>query len=588
MSYDNRRYQKPLIKYEYEDRASSGESTGSSSAGGGYASSRTSMGSSSEARIPYKRVPDNGNLQPFNDHSSFSILIIYATADYYVTSTTSRNGKVQTHNHGQPRYDPSEPRSRESRYDDYNHSRRYRAFGGSRSPSQLVKTASDTPISSETNLSSSRKSAITVASLDSLPSTVSEETINGSTHLAPSIGGTGSSRTSIAESVRPVTSIYEESIRTPEQWDVIYAKAAKLASSENMPDTAPILEGNIRKSRRGLITSIFFPLEEQEPWNTNRNTSAASTSRNSITSGRQSGEENNGHRPSSEERQKSMIDIQYPLLAEASLIRSGPAATLAKFGKNSESKAQVSTESTMNITKAEIGSGTPSEILKGNEEFEGPQTTLDSTTFIVDSVNGDKMALDTQEAEGMDRDLSSSSSSDYHGSDSEQNGSDSASSELCERLDDVHVDREQIMTPILDPARQAMVDRVMEEFWVIFNTRWSSNIRQRAGDSQQESCPSGSTIAYQNTTQSRSTQGKRKRIGDEDDPDRGSDRSDQPPSQSMASRDMPADIPRFACPFRKHDPCRYSIYSHRACALSHWASIARVKYCRQPRFAATC
>jgi hypothetical protein len=121
--------------------------------------------------------------------------------------------------------------------------------------------------------------------------------------LAPSIGGVGSSRTSITESIRPATSIYEESIRTPEQWDAIYAKAAKLASSENVPDTTPIMERNIRKSRRTHApppTSRFFPPEDQEPWNTTRDISAASTSRNSITSGRQSSEANNGRRPSSE------------------------------------------------------------------------------------------------------------------------------------------------------------------------------------------------------------------------------------------------------------------------------------------------
>ncbi|KAH8780531.1 hypothetical protein F5882DRAFT_259698, partial [Hyaloscypha sp. PMI_1271] len=33
----------------------------------------------------------------------------------------------------------------------------------------------------------------------------------------------------------------------------------------------------------------------------------------------------------------------------------------------------------------------------------------------------------------------------------------------------------------------------------------------------------------------------------------------------------------FACPFRKHDPQKYSIHSHRVCALTSWDTIARVK-----------
>ncbi|KAH9211724.1 hypothetical protein DL95DRAFT_411770 [Leptodontidium sp. 2 PMI_412] len=34
---------------------------------------------------------------------------------------------------------------------------------------------------------------------------------------------------------------------------------------------------------------------------------------------------------------------------------------------------------------------------------------------------------------------------------------------------------------------------------------------------------------------------------------------------------------RFACPLRKHDPKKYSIWSHRSCALSGFPTIARLK-----------
>jgi hypothetical protein len=468
MTSKTRWHQKPLATHDKDHSFTSGEGT-VFSAEVGHASGRTSVGSShDEERGELRRDPDIGNLQPFHDHDSFSILIIHATDNVHITSTTPRSGKVETHNHKSSRYDPTEPRSSVATDGDYFPSHhRPRDLRSGRSGSQSVRTAPDTPIGSETKLSGARKSAIPVESFESLHSTAGEGTIEGSI-----------------------------------------------------------------------------------------------------------------------QRETSMTDIQDLLLAEAALNSSDLAAMLANFSENAEcnvenSRVQGSNESTINTTKAEARSGTPSEFLKdktGNEESDAPQTAFDSSTFIGDSVPDDKIALDTQEAEGMGRDLSSSSSSDYHGSDSEHNGSDNASTELCDRLDDVHVDRERIMTPILDPARQAMVDRVMEEFWVIFNTRWSSNVRQRAGDSHQESGPSGSTVTYQNTAQSRSTQGKRKRVGDEDDPDRGSDRSDRPPSQSMASGDVATDSPRFACPFRKHDPCRYSIYFHRACALSHWASIARVKY----------
>jgi hypothetical protein len=296
MTSKTRWHQKPLVTYDKDPSFTSGEGT-VFSAEVGYASSTTSMGSShDEERGELRRDPDIGNLQPFNDHDSFSILIIHATDDTHTTSTTSRSGKVETHNHRSSRYDPTEPRSSVATDEDYFVSHhRPRDLRSGRSGSQIVRTAPDTPIGSETKLFGTRKSAIPVASFESLHSTAGEGTIEGSI-----------------------------------------------------------------------------------------------------------------------QRQTSMTDIQdLLLLAEASLNSSGPAATLANFSENvkgnvENSKAQGSSDSTINITKAEVRSGTPSEFLKdktGNEESDTPQTAFDSPTFIGDSVPDDTIALDAQEAEGMDRDL---------------------------------------------------------------------------------------------------------------------------------------------------------------------------------------
>lgn len=82
----------------------------------------------------------------------------------------------------------------------------------------------------------------------------------------PGIGGTSSS-TSISESMTRGASIYEESIRTPQQWDAIYAQAALLASAPDdripdfklVDDDTPIMERNIRKYRKSHPpTSKFF------------------------------------------------------------------------------------------------------------------------------------------------------------------------------------------------------------------------------------------------------------------------------------------------------------------------------------------
>ena len=108
--------------------------------------------------------------------------------------------------------------------------------------------------------------------------------------------GNLSSNTSIAESFRP-TSIYEESIRSPEQWDSIYAQAALLARNNGVlpkvdDDKTPIMERNIKKSRKTHPpTSRYFPLaNDPDSSSSKRDTSAASTSRTSIRSSRHSGE----------------------------------------------------------------------------------------------------------------------------------------------------------------------------------------------------------------------------------------------------------------------------------------------------------
>jgi hypothetical protein len=108
-----------------------------------------------------------------------------------------------------------------------------------------------------------------------------------------------SSNTSIAESFRP-TSIYEESVRSPEQWDSIYAQAAALARNNGVlpkddDDKIPIMERNIRKSRKPQKThpptSRYFPLaNDPDSSSSIRDTSAASTARTSIKSSQHSGE----------------------------------------------------------------------------------------------------------------------------------------------------------------------------------------------------------------------------------------------------------------------------------------------------------
>lgn len=122
--------------------------------------------------------------------------------------------------------------------------------------------------------------------------------------LTKKLPGNSSSSTSIADSFRP-TSIYEESVRSPEQWDAIYAQAAALARNNALlpkedDDNTPIMERNIRKSRKPQKshppTSRYFLLaNDPDSSSSLRDTSAASTARSSVRSSQNSGE-SRGHR----------------------------------------------------------------------------------------------------------------------------------------------------------------------------------------------------------------------------------------------------------------------------------------------------
>ncbi|KAH9209413.1 hypothetical protein DL95DRAFT_25873 [Leptodontidium sp. 2 PMI_412] len=97
----------------------------------------------------------------------------------------------------------------------------------------------------------------------------------------PQVAGNSSSSTSMAESVRPI-SIYDESVRTPQQWDALYAQTAAAARGLESPtkpveDNTPIMERNIRKARRSHPpTSRYFPAENEDSGSAQRDSSNGS------------------------------------------------------------------------------------------------------------------------------------------------------------------------------------------------------------------------------------------------------------------------------------------------------------------------
>lgn len=139
------------------------------------------------------------------------------------------------------------------------------------------------------------------------------------------------------------------------------------------------------------------------------------------------------------------------------------------------------------------------------------------------------------------------------------------------------VRKDEVINYPLAAMKRSLLDRMMAEFWAIFNEDWP--VGKTCAGSTSTSSRSQRTFNIASTTStSRSSVSKRKR-DDPDDlpPGDGDDGSfKRPQSRSSTTGDFEIPI-KLACPFRKRDPSKYSIEAHRTCALNHWPTVARVK-----------
>jgi hypothetical protein len=138
-----------------------------------------------------------------------------------------------------------------------------------------------------------------------------------------------------------------------------------------------------------------------------------------------------------------------------------------------------------------------------------------------------------------------------------------------------------LMRPILRPFKQSLINRLMDQFFEVFNQEWSFNPRKCAGHGSTASGSADITSDIQNTTGSAKSQGqKRKRGNDDDDfPQKNSNDGDplrRPVNQANPPNDLQKKI-QLACPYRKHDRHSYSLENFRSCVLGYWDSVGRVK-----------
>jgi hypothetical protein len=144
-------------------------------------------------------------------------------------------------------------------------------------------------------------------------------------------------------------------------------------------------------------------------------------------------------------------------------------------------------------------------------------------------------------------------------------------------LDREEDEQDDLTLSILDPMWQALVGRIMEEFYLILNQDWAAQVTQRPGGCSSTSGDGKDCGTLVDKVSLPTSQQKRQRSYNEDSADESGNRK---PRKQRGGPRLPSErsIPaRFACPFRKHNPQKYGIYSHRVCALTSWDTIARVK-----------
>lgn len=214
----------------------------------------------------------------------------------------------------------------------------------------------------------------------------------------------------------------------------------------------------------------------------------------------------------------------------------------------------------------------PEDLLQShNRALSGTTTLLEEEANSEEDISAsEKGSTGTSDAES---DIQSTSEDCGVESDDASNGSS-----RCGSLHDLDAERlsdRNDISSILNPIKQDLVDRVMDEFWILFDHQeWDSNITTCNNNSQSSSTPTSFTTPS-SPAPSKQAERKRQRFDDDERPEDNEDRRSRQPRRSPASNG--GDVTRFACPFRKHNSRQYNIYNNRVCALNHWRSIARVK-----------
>jgi hypothetical protein len=128
------------------------------------------------------------------------------------------------------------------------------------------------------------------------------------------------------------------------------------------------------------------------------------------------------------------------------------------------------------------------------------------------------------------------------------------------------------------PAKAELLERLMKEFWVIFDQNWKAIPLQR-GSTSPSGSGSGSPTSRPGSPKATtcSTTKRPRDNGNDEGQDENSGRGFKRFQNSLKASDTSDDSGLFACPFRKHNPKKYSVKEWRICALTGYKSVARLK-----------
>lgn len=213
-----------------------------------------------------------------------------------------------------------------------------------------------------------------------------------------------------------------------------------------------------------------------------------------------------------------------------------------------------------------------------NKLFSFPETKPSTTETPRDECGTLASSPETDVSEDISDNESVSDCSTDWGDDQITSSPGSDLYRILEKFPNDHAEGEKnLLRPIMSPMKRDLMDRIMAEFWTIVNQEWAANLTKCAGETPASSSPPGSNGSLVGGSSPQMANRKRQRDDGEDPPpEDNSGRTPKRPN-SQSERPPPKNGVKFACPYRKHAPHRYTIYKHRSCALSHWDTVARVK-----------